>query len=274
MKSSLIFVTMFFALATAMVSAQMAPTASEQTKMHWATGQACVDYYKAHQHTPAYVPSAPYHTRELRTGEVILPLPRDAEGCYKQPLPGGIHEWVIRLKDDPTVYSSDAVAEADGRCFNVFEGRILFNTTPAPATVSQPTPTNDQAVQLLAQIASKAIDLQKVRGSNCPNSEHLLALAQAGDTRKRNISVDVECADSTVHVSDNNFKPKPAGTGFWHGLGEYLLSPPVYYPVGYGYGYGGGGYNTYYGGGGRGGGHRGGGGSNTTYGGVNTGGAH
>jgi len=233
-------------MATATVQAQKAPTASEMVHMHWATAEQCVAFHASHPDAPAYVPATPYPDpkKKLKAGEEILPLPWDAEGCYKQPLPGGVHGWVIRLKDDPTVYDAEATDRADGRCFNLLEERVLFHTTPAApapaATNPAPTPTTDRDLEF-------RLAMELVHRENCSNTGKLLQQAQY-DRRKKNVRVKVQydMNGCVAEVSDDNFKP--AGSGFMAGFGRVvgsLFVPPVCetdmygrcIPA-YGYGYG------------------------------------
>jgi len=278
---SLTLVVIMFALALATAQAQMASTASEGTQNHWATSGECVNFYAANPNALAYTPAPPFHPKQLETGEEIRPLPADAEGCYLQPLRGGIQGWVIRLKGDPTVYMGP-LPRRDARCGNTLMARVLFHTTPAapapaPATTNQQTTPDYRVLEL-------ELALELARMKNCSDPGKLLQQTQY-DTRKKNtlVKVTYDASGCVAEVSNDNFKP--AGSGFMSGLGRAfgtILTPPgaicdaygCRMPEGYGFG-----YNTVFGGGrGHGGGGNrggGGGGNNTTYGGgINTGGAH
>jgi len=164
----------------------------------------------------------------------------EEDACVNMLTVGGV-KWVPQQKGTTFrfwVNNDESLGYAYARddCGNPVYEVAYPSSSEQPSSDQQPTePTNTPTQQQVQQ-----------QLSNCANTEHLLAQAQAGDRRKKNISVSVVCEGTKVEVVD--FKPsKPAssnggGEGFWH---RFWDEPVVGVPVEYGYG----GYNTGWGGG-------------------------
>ena len=185
------FFTLIFALTAVMASAQTTTTPVCHLDTAWAVKPG----------------------RQLTTNEYIVSAKGGPVTISQMETPGGPH--VVLRRCILPAGTEVVVSKVSGfywvkECGNLVvpEGWDLIPSEESakPAPPPPPAPTTVD-MDLVVKIAA-AMFAQQKQTNPCPSAQGLLAQAQRGDARKRNITVDEGCGDSyTIHVSDNNFKP-------------------------------------------------------------------